>query len=181
MSISVLEAVRTFKKQAMFVVAVGVGLVAGTIVHAAFFSTNEPAQPIEFSHKIHAGDMGIPCQSCHIYVAKSPSSSVPSVNKCWNCHKSMPGVFNKPEIVTLRQYWENKEPIPWVKVHDVADFVYFPHKRHVQAGVECASCHGEVETMERVRQVTPLSMKWCIDCHDERQVQHGRDCWTCHK
>jgi hypothetical protein len=96
-----------------------------------------------------------------------------------NCHKAV--ATDRPEIVKVRGYWERSEPIPWLKVHDVADFVYFPHKRHVQAGVVCQHCHGPVETMEKIKREAPLSMKWCIECHQANEVQNGTDCWTCHK
>lgn len=181
MSVSVLDALRTFKRPLLLVLVLLVGMFVGTLVHAAFFSHNEPVQPIEFSHAIHAGDNAIPCMNCHIYAAKSISSGVPSVNKCMNCHKSMPDVLHRPEIIKLREYWDKQEPIPWVRVHDLPDFVYFPHKRHVQAGVDCSNCHGDVAEMSRIRQVAPLKMQWCLDCHAEKQVANGRDCWTCHK
>ncbi len=181
MSVSVLAALRTFKKYALIALAVIVGFTAGHWVNAAFYSENAPVQPIEFSHKIHAQDNEIPCMHCHVHVARSINATVPSVNKCMNCHRNMPGVWETPEIVKLRGYWERQEPIPWIKVHDLPDFAYFPHKRHIQAGVDCANCHGDVAGMDRVKQVEPLKMQWCLDCHNERQVEHGRDCWTCHK
>ena len=179
MSISVADALKTFRKPALIAISVIAGLIVGAWADSAFFPTTSPDQPIKFSHKIHAGDNHIPCQHCHVYAARSPSAGVPSVNKCMNCHKAV--ATDKPEIQKVRAYWEKNEPIPWLKVHDLADFVYFPHKRHVQAGVACQYCHGPVETMEKITREAPLSMKWCIQCHREHEVQNGTDCWTCHK
>lgn len=181
MSVSVSSALRTFKKHFLIAAAVIIGFTIGHWVNAAFYSENAPEQPIAFSHRIHAQDNQIPCMHCHVHAATSPSAGVPSVNKCMNCHRNMPAVWESPEIVKLRGYWERAEPIPWVKVHDLADFVYFPHKRHIQAGLECATCHANIENMDVVAQTAPLKMKWCVDCHTERAVEHGRDCWTCHK
>ena len=88
-------------------------------------------------------------------------------------------------------YWDNQEPIPWIKVHDLPDFVHFTHKRHVLAGIECQTCHGPVETMERIRVTSraidgsfldsPWEMGLCLNCHKQHEVEHGTDCWTCHK
>jgi hypothetical protein len=179
MSISVADALKTFRKPALIAFTAIAGLVIGAWANATFFPTTSPDQPIQFSHKIHAGDNQIPCQHCHVYAARSPSAGVPSVNKCMNCHKAV--AIDRPEIVKVRGYWERNEPIPWLKVHDLADFVYFPHKRHVQAGVACQHCHGPVETMEKVKREAPLTMPWCVDCHRANEVQNGTDCWTCHK
>jgi hypothetical protein len=81
----------------------------------------------------------------------------------------------------LVSYWETKEPIPWIKVHDLPDFVHFTHKRHVQADIECQTCHGPVETMDVVSREAPVKMGLCLACHRENEVEHGTDCWTCHK
>lgn len=181
MSVSVLDALRPAKKPALLVLVMSLGLFAGVWVHGKYFSDASPAQPIEFSHRVHAGDNEIPCQHCHIYADKTPSAGVPSVSKCIGCHKSLPEVRERPEVLKLTAYWEDREPIPWIKVYDVPDFVHFTHKRHVRAGLECQECHGPVETMDRIARVETLKMKWCVECHTERSVEHGRDCWTCHK
>jgi hypothetical protein len=93
------------------------------------------------------------------------------------CHKIVAAQGN-PEVQKLHQYWTKREPIPWVRIHKLAGFVHFPHKRHVQAGLPCQSCHGAVETMQRVAQVAPLTMGWCVSCHAERQAP--LDCVVCH-
>ncbi|MCG8434132.1 MAG: cytochrome c family protein [Gammaproteobacteria bacterium] len=179
MSIAVSEALKSFTKPALIAVVGVVAFFGGWAVNSAFYSDATPEQPINFSHKIHAGDNAVPCLHCHVYADKSPSAGVPPVSKCMNCHKAI--ATDRPEIIKLTEYWETKQPIPWIKVHDVPDFVHFTHKRHVQAGVPCQHCHGPVEAMDKITQVSSLKMPWCVDCHTERQVENGRDCLTCHK
>ncbi len=181
MSISVLDALRPAKKYFFMAGVAVLGLLLGVFVHGKYFSDRSPIQPIEFSHTVHATDNEIPCQHCHIYAATTPVAGVPSVSKCMGCHKSVPSVRESPEILKLVDYWEKREPIPWIKVHDVPDFVHFTHKRHIKAGLACQECHGPVETMDRVTRVAPMRMPWCVECHTEREVENGRDCWTCHK
>jgi mono/diheme cytochrome c family protein len=136
-----------------------------------------PAQPIEFSHVVHAGSYRIDCQYCHADARRSPYAGIPSVERCMGCHKIVAAQGN-PEIQKVQEYWNRKQPIPWVRIHKLAGFVYFPHKRHVQVGLQCQECHGPVEAMQRVAQVAPLTMGWCIACHAE---QRGPlDCVTCH-
>jgi len=122
-----------------------------------------PVQPVAYSHKLHAGDLGIDCRYCHWAVEKSPHANVPSTKTCMNCH-TLIGTDNE-KLLLVRESWATKEPIPWVRVHKLPDYAYFNHAAHVTAGVGCASCHGNVATMERVMQVKPLSMSWCLDCH----------------
>jgi hypothetical protein len=181
LSISVLDALRPAKKYFYMGVVAVLGLLVGVYVHGKYFSDRSPIQPIEFSHTVHATDNEIPCLHCHIYADKTPVAGVPSVAKCIGCHNSLPDVREGPEILKLNVYWENSEPIPWIKVHDVPDFVHFTHKRHIKADIECQECHGPVETMDRVTRVETLRMPWCVDCHTVNEVEHGRDCWTCHK
>ncbi len=166
--------------RAAAILAVGViGLAVGVWISASLFSDATPVQPIEFSHRIHAGENEIPCMYCHLYARRSPVAGVPSVQKCINCHKVI--ATDRPEIVKLFSYWNEQKPVPWVKVHDLPDFVYFPHKRHIKGGLQCQQCHGPVEVMDRVTRVAPLQMGWCLECHRTRKVRNGRDCWTCHK
>ena len=179
MSISVREAIAPLVKPALVALVGLAGFGAGWAIDDTFYSDRSPEQPINFSHKIHATDHGIECLFCHVYADRTPSAGVPSVAKCIGCHKVI--ASEKPEILKLATYWENQEPIPWIKVHDVPDFVHFTHKRHVRAGLRCQECHGPVETMARVTRVANLKMPFCVDCHTEREVEHGRDCWTCHK
>ena len=135
-----------------------------------------PVQPIHFSHQIHAGEYGIHCLYCHSYAEVSRSAGVPDVETCRNCHIIIGR--DKPEVKKLMNYWKEKETIPWVKVHDLPDHVYFPHKMHVSAGVECTNCHGDVASMDRIKRVSSLKMGWCLSCHKENAA--SIDCWTCH-
>ncbi|MFQ5736758.1 MAG: cytochrome c3 family protein [Thermodesulfobacteriota bacterium] len=151
----------------------------GFAINETFFSGREPVQPINFSHKIHAGDNKVPCLYCHVFAERSRVSGVPNVQRCMGCHKIIK--TDSPEIQKVAAYWDNKEPIPWIKVHNLPDHVYFPHKRHVRAGVQCTNCHGDIASMPRVKRVSSLKMGWCLGCHTKRGVKNGRDCWTCHK
>lgn len=136
----------------------------------------KPEQPIPFSHKQHAGDMKIPCQYCHSSARRSTVSGVPPTNTCMGCHKVVSP--DKPNIKKIHDYYTENKPIPWVKVHDLPDFVRFSHKIHLNTGLECQQCHGPVETMDVVEQVAPLQMGWCISCHVEKKAKI--DCIACH-
>ena len=179
MSVSIVHTLRVLRPAAMIALVALTGLVVGFYVNATFFPGTSPEQPINFSHRIHAGENQIPCMYCHVQARRSISAGVPSVNKCLGCHAE--GAPDSPQIPFLACYFETKEPIPWIKVHDLPDFVHFTHKRHVQADIECQTCHGPVETMDVVSREAPLKMGLCLDCHRKNEVEHGTDCWTCHK
>ena len=133
-------------------------------------------QPIAFSHRVHVNDVELNCQLCHVYARRSPVAGIPSVERCAGCHRVV--LPDRPEIQKVLRYWEDEEPIPWVRVHDLPDHVRFTHKRHVRAGVACQECHGDVAQMEIAQQVVPLTMGWCVTCHQERHAP--LDCLTCH-
>ncbi|WP_240475375.1 cytochrome c3 family protein [Vulgatibacter incomptus] len=122
-----------------------------------------PTQPVAYSHKLHAGDLGIDCRYCHVAVEKGPKASVPSADICMNCHTVVK--HDSPKLALVRESYANGTPIEWIKVHKVADFAYFSHAQHVNKGVGCVECHGRVDQMETVRVSEPLSMSWCLDCH----------------
>ena len=151
-----------------------VGLVAlivvGVSLAAVFPSPSNqgyaPEQPIPFSHKLHAGDNKIACQYCHSDVEKSKHASIPGVNVCMNCHKVVK--TDSPWIQKITEAYNNNQPIEWVRIHELPDFVYFPHKRHVAKGLACQTCHGPVETMDKVYQQSALTMGWCMECHRGR-------------
>jgi hypothetical protein len=140
------------------------------------FSDRSPVQPIAFSHKLHAGDNGIPCLYCHYTARRSPVAGIPAVADCRACHLFI--AANAPEVKKVMAYWDRREPIPWVRVYGLPDHVYFPHMMHLRAGLACAGCHGDVPAMERVTRKASLRMGWCLDCH--RQHKASIDCWTCH-
>ena len=117
------------------------------------------SQPIAFSHQHHVGELEFDCQLCHAYARRGPVAGIPSVARCVGCHRVVQ--VERPEIKKILQYWEDAEPIPWVRVHSLPDHVRFTHKRHVRAGVSCQSCHGDVAQMDAAQQVEPLTMGWC--------------------
>ncbi|MCZ6729649.1 MAG: cytochrome c3 family protein [SAR324 cluster bacterium] len=129
-------------------------------------------QPIKFSHKVHAGDNEIPCQYCHIYARRSQVSGAPPMQICMGCHKLI--ATNLSEVKKLTKFWEDKQPIPWVKIHDVPDFVRFIHQKHINArnevypkGLACQTCHGPIQEMHVVKKFNPSfgDMGWCLECH----------------
>ncbi len=143
-----------------------------------------PEQPIKFSHALHAGENEIACQYCHSSAEISKTPLIPSTNVCMNCHKYIKEgpKYGKEEIAKIYNaigwdvdnfaYTGETDPVKWVKVHDLPDHVYFNHAQHVKVGeIECETCHGEVSEMEVVEQVSSLTMGWCINCHNETQVQ----------
>jgi hypothetical protein len=123
----------------------------------------EPVQPVPYSHKLHAGDLGMDCRYCHTTVEKSPYAAVPPVETCMNCHTVVK--YDSPNIAPVRHSYQTGEPLAWVQVHRLPDFAFFDHSRHVNKGVGCVECHGRVDQEERVRVMQPLSMGWCLDCH----------------
>ncbi len=122
-----------------------------------------PVQPLSFSHAQHAGELGIDCRYCHNTVEPAAMAAVPPTATCMNCHALI--TADSSELVPVVQSAASGDPVRWVRVHDMPDFVYFDHSVHVSRGVGCVSCHGRVDRMERVYQEEPLSMGWCLDCH----------------
>ncbi len=172
--------------------------------HAGF----EPAQPILFSHRQHAGELGINCEYCHSGAQRSRHAGIPAASACMNCHKFIsakradvraeeelakkehrkPRPVTSPEINKLYTALKLQQPLRWNRIHQVPDFVYFDHRPHVAAGLQCQKCHGPVETMERVRQIEPMNMGWCVNCHRGRDgtivkghpAKANSDCSACH-
>jgi hypothetical protein len=124
-----------------------------------------PEQPIKYSHKLHAGDMQIDCKYCHIGVEKSRVASVPSADICMNCHTVARA--DRPEIVKLVKYYNEGKPIEWKRIHRVPDFAYFNHSVHVNKGIDCVNCHGDVKQMVQIAQVNSFTMGACLTCHRE--------------
>src|SRR5262249_4429868 len=125
-------------------------------------------QPVEFDHRHHAGDDAIDCTYCHSTATKSPYAGIPATDLCMGCHSQ---VWNKsPQLEPVRRSSFSGVPIPWNRVHDVPDFVYFDHSAHVNHGVGCVTCHARVDQMARVYQVASLTMGWCLDCHREPEM-----------
>jgi hypothetical protein len=134
----------------------------------------EPDQPIKFSHVVHASDNQIDCKYCHSLVEQSKHAGIPGADVCWNCHSIVrEGTHSgQHQISKVVNAYEQGIPIAWIKVHNTPEHVYFSHAQHVAVGkIECGTCHGAVEWMDRVRQVGDLSMGWCINCHRDTEVQ----------
>jgi hypothetical protein len=123
----------------------------------------QPLQPVQFPHSVHADQLGIDCRYCHNTVEKAWFSNVPGSGVCMNCHNQV--LASDPRLEMVRESAQTGVPIPWVQIHKTPDFVYFNHSVHVNRGISCFHCHGEVHKMDEVRQVKPLSMSFCLDCH----------------
>ena len=132
----------------------------------------QPVQPVPFSHKIHAGELGIDCRYCHNTVEYAAKAAVPPTQTCFNCHTQIHKESDKLE--PLWESYETGQPMQWVRVHDLPDFVYFNHAAHVTRGVSCVECHGRIDRMEVVYQHERLSMGWCLSCHRHPDT-HLRD------
>ncbi len=151
---------------AVCIAALGVGVAAAFTYYATPKSTRvgyQPDQPIPFSHKIHVDQLGLDCRYCHSFVEYSGHSNVPSSNTCYNCHAHVKTDSNLLE--PLRQSVATGKPIEWTRIHVSPDYVYFNHSAHVNRGISCQSCHGEVNKMDVVYQAESHSMGWCLDCH----------------
>jgi hypothetical protein len=175
--------------------AAGIAVGAATLYEYSDEELSGPEQPIQFSHRVHATTLAMPCLYCHTTADKSRYASVPEVSICMGCHQwvkqgASPG--SAEEIAKLQKFYESGESIPWVKIHSVPEHVKFKHFRHVRAGIECQACHGPVEQMNRVWLVpdtklrphslwlpaAKLEMGWCMDCHLARNA--ADDCAACH-
>jgi hypothetical protein len=122
-------------------------------------------QPIQFSHRHHAGQLGIHCAYCHSSVEVSSFAGIPPTHTCMSCHSQI--WINSPTLEPVRESYRSGQSIPWIRVHDLPDFVYFNHSIHVNKGIGCASCHGRVDQMPQVYKAESLQMQWCLDCHRE--------------
>ncbi len=195
----------TQKKIGLLVGVVLVFVVLGTGVMVFPSASNggyQPDQPIPYSHKLHAGQLKIQCQYCHVGAEKSQHATIPSLGVCMNCHKVVR--TESPWIQKMTAAYNEGKPIEWVRIHELPDHVYFPHHRHVNRGIACETCHGDIKTMEKVYQHAALDMGWCMDCHrgvttpknivkqiqeeqgsEKRFIRDGQiaptDCSTCHK
>ncbi|MEO3405312.1 cytochrome c3 family protein [Mucilaginibacter sp. CAU 1740] len=165
-------------------------LVSGTIAMGSWgwetlWNTNvhqgyQPVQPIKYSHELHAGVMKIDCQYCHSGAYKSKNASIPSLNVCMNCHKvvkteseEIHKIYDALGYDPKTQKYDSTmaKPIQWVRIHNLPDLAYFNHSQHVKVGgIKCQQCHGPVQTMKEVYQYSPLTMKWCIQCHKRTEV-----------
>ncbi|PTX92618.1 cytochrome c3 family protein [Opitutus sp. ER46] len=122
-----------------------------------------PVQPVPFSHAKHVNELGMDCRYCHNGVDKSGHSNVPTAQTCMNCHSVVKK--DSPLLAPVRESYEKGTPVPWVWIHTTPDYAYFNHAAHVNRGVSCVECHGPVNQMDTVTHMQPLSMSFCLDCH----------------
>ncbi len=147
----------------------------------------EPAQPIAYSHALHAGQFQMNCKYCHFGAAQSRHAGVPPAQVCMGCHSQVKKTA--PEVLKISEAVDKGKPIAWARVHRLPDFVWFSHQNHVAANLECQKCHGEVQTFVRVRQVETMTMGWCLDCHrttledpkNAGKLAPPTDCSACHR
>lgn len=122
-----------------------------------------PTQPVPYSHRLHAGQMGMDCRYCHANVEVAGKAMIPPTQTCMGCHSLVK--TESARLAPVRQSWESGKPIEWVHIHKLPDHAYFDHSAHLAAGVGCVTCHGRVDQMEVVRSDQPLGMGWCLECH----------------
>ncbi len=127
-----------------------------------------PPQPVEYSHRLHAGQLGLDCQYCHTQVTNAAFSNVPATQTCMNCHSQIR--TESVKLLPVRESWVTGESIEWVKVHKLPDYAHFSHAIHTNNGVGCETCHGRIDQMEVVSQVEPMSMGWCLECHRQPEL-----------
>jgi hypothetical protein len=148
---------------------IGLGAVAGvtaftyysypTVIDTGY----QPVQPVPYSHKLHAGQLGMDCFYCHSTVNKAAFAALPATQTCMNCHTKVKDT--SPRLQLVRDSFRTGQAIPWVQIHRLPDYVYFNHESHVNAGVSCVSCHGRIDQMVEVHQEKPLNMAMCLECH----------------
>jgi hypothetical protein len=189
------ETGRNFLYYSRFILPVGMGAVIITVLGVGWYTQPDrfvrdyqPEQPIPYSHKLHAGVLKIPCLYCHSGALKSREAGIPAVEKCMNCHKVTK--TDSPYIKKLAALYASGEPLKWQRVHALPDYVYFDHRPHVNAGILCQTCHGEVQTMDVVYQNMSMRMGNCLGCHRDphdalpadSKIQRAPDhCNACHR
>ncbi len=128
----------------------------------------QPVQPVPFPHNVHTDQLGMDCRYCHSFVEVAAHSNIPTTQVCMNCHSQVQK--DNPKLEPIRDSWATGKPMEWVQIHKTADYVYFNHSAHVNRGVSCVECHGQVNQMETVYHAKPHSMKWCLECHREPEL-----------
>lgn len=164
------ESGAAFLHYARFILPVGGAALLITVLGVGWYTQPdrfargyEPLQPIPYSHRLHAGVLKVPCLYCHSGALKSRLAGIPSVEKCMNCHKITK--TGSPAIQRLAAFYTSGEPLRWERIHALPDHVYFDHRPHVNAGILCQTCHGEVQDMDVISQQMSLRMGNCLGCH----------------
>lgn len=160
-------------------IAAGLLLIGMAAAYAKYFPFQIGVeQPIPFSHRFHVSTKQLSCVFCHTGALTTARAGVPPVETCMLCHKRI--IIHHPQIEKLTQYYNEKKPVPWVRVNALREFVYFDHSMHVRGGFDCGRCHGDVAHMDRVTPVVNLNqMGFCIQCHKDEKFSH--DCFICHR
>ena len=161
----------------------GIAIIMIVLAAGYFLSTAQahaaPPQPIAFPH-VTMVQAGIPCLFCHTDAMQSPVAGIPSVEKCMGCHRTI--ATTAPAIQQVAGYYQRQQPIPWVRVNRLPRFVYFSHRPHIAAGLNCERCHGDVGHMTVDQPVTTMNMGWCLSCHAQQpNAAQLRDCVVCHQ
>jgi hypothetical protein len=186
---------RDFLGYSKYILPFGVLAILAAVLGVGWFTQPDrfvrgyqPAQPIPYSHQLHAGILKIPCLYCHSSALKSRLAGIPAVEKCMNCHKVTK--VDSPYIKRLTAIYDAEEPLQWERVHWLPDHVYFDHRPHVNAGILCQTCHGEVQTMQVVYQHMSMRMSNCLGCHrsphdalpaDSKILKGPEHCYACHR
>ncbi len=136
-----------------------------------------PEQPIPFSHRLHTTEKQLSCVFCHSGAIDSDVAGIPPLETCMLCHSKI--IIHYPQIADLREHYDKKIPIEWQRVNVLQEFVFFSHQAHIQNGVDCGKCHGDVKQMDRIEMKKAFNMGFCIQCHKETEV--SRDCFMCHR
>ena len=176
----------TLVKKPLFLVVVGIVMLLFLCAasYGVWYTQQPPEQPIQFNHSVHVG-FGVQCLYCHPGAWKTASAGIPTQTKCWGCHQQIP--VKNEEQQKLADAVANNEPIQWVPVFIQPDFVYFNHRPHIAAGLNCETCHGEISRQTVAEPLSRLNMRWCLDCHRTRAADNEvlltklTDCGTCHR
>jgi hypothetical protein len=171
---------RAIRRFLLVLLVVAMGVVAAIYITRARLLA-APEQPLAYSHQTHI-EAGIECLYCHSQATRSTIAGIPSVERCMGCHTVI--ATENEAVQQLAGYWERGEPIPWARVNNQPDFVYFSHRPHLGAGLNCETCHGDVGTMDEARPTQRMDMGWCLECHTEQEPEHVArlvDCMACHQ
>jgi hypothetical protein len=173
-------------KKPVFIASVGIFLVlvlsAGT--YGVWLTQQSPRQPIQFNHSLHLG-FGVQCLYCHPGAWKGRSAGLPTETKCWGCHQQIP--IKNSDQQKLADAVYKDQPIQWIPVFILPDYVYYNHRPHIAFGLNCETCHGELSRMTVAQPRKNLNMGWCLHCHrtmaagDAALLTRLTDCGTCHR
>jgi hypothetical protein len=186
---------RDFLNYSKFIHPIGIFAVLVTVLGVGWYTQPDrlvrgyqPEQPLPYSHQLHAGILRIDCLYCHTNALRSRHAGIPSVQKCMNCHTVTK--VDSPDIKLLAAIYDSGDPLQWQRIHELPDHVYFDHRPHVNAGILCQTCHGEVQTMQVVYQNMSMRMGNCLGCHRnpdyalpaDSQISKGAEhCFACHR